>query len=142
MLDGLPRRFKFKRIDDEDESEDEEATENETEVDTEDETEDETEDDAGDEDKFVGVYEFYKFGTYDGRYLKFGSMEDGMRLFTPIWIRTDSKNDKNFYFFFNQKLKQWQIHEEEGQALTEDHLCCETGSFNHTSVSVITKSLS
>ena len=125
-LDGLPRRFKFKRIDDEDEGDDEEESEMDTEG--------ESEDDVGYEDKFVGVYEFYKFGTCDGLHLKFGSIEDGLKRFTPIWIRTDPKNDKNAYFFFNHKWKQWEIHEEMSPSgpMTEDHLYCKTGSFNRT----------
>ena len=79
------------------------------------------------------MYELLKYGTYNGLELNLGPIVHGMKGFTPIWIKINSENDKNYFIFFNQEWKQWEVHEESrpSDRLTEDQLSCKTGSSYH-----------
>ena len=86
--------------------------------------------------KFSGSYELHGFGRYDRYELKMGSTIDGLHQLTPIWKKSFTGNDSQYFIFFNQSEKQWELHEgwklHNGftSSMTNGHIFCKTGLTN------------
>ena len=80
--DGVPRRFKFERIDFND-----------------------------DLDIYAGTYELIGFRTYQNHKLKSGFEGEEINPLTPVWTKMEQESSIEFSIFFNINNKRWELHQ-------------------------------
>ena len=81
---------------------------------------------------FYGSYTLAGFGRMDGCELKMGSKIDRLQGITPIWRKTFTVTDSQYFIFYNQTSSKWELHEIEtrngfSSSITNHHLECKAG---------------